>query len=89
MKREKLILFSVFIAVFFIGGCVNPPSNGVSNNPTGKAVSTLDFAKCLTEKGVTVYGFGTSWCTFCTEQEKMFGNAWKDLNYIECSISEN
>ncbi len=88
MKSEKLILFSVCIAVFLICGCVNPPNNEVLT-PPGKAVSVSDFAKCLTEKGVTVYGFGTSWCTFCTEQEKMFGNAWKDLNYIECSISEN
>lgn len=42
------------------------------------------FAKCLTEKGVKMYG--AYWCPHCSNQKKMFGSSWKYVNYIECSL---
>ena len=39
-----------------------------------------NFAKCLTEKGVVVYG-AIDWCKFTQAQKGMFGNSWKYLNY--------
>lgn len=42
------------------------------------------FAKCLTEKGVKMYG--TDWCPHCKEQKKMFGDAFKYVDYHNCDI---
>ncbi len=43
-----------------------------------------DFAKCLTEKGVVMYG--AYWCPHCKNQEELFGNSWELVNYVECSL---
>lgn len=45
-----------------------------------------DFVNCLTEKGVKMYG--ASWCTHCKAQKSMFGAAYKNLNYTECSVGD-
>jgi len=42
-----------------------------------------DFAKCLSEKGVTMYG--AWWCPHCTNQKRLFGNAFKYVTSVECS----
>lgn len=42
------------------------------------------LAQCLTEKGVAMYG--AYWCTHCQNQKKLFGNSWKHIIYIECSL---
>ena len=41
-----------------------------------------EFAKCLTEKGVTMYG--VYWCPHCQNQKKLFGSSVKYINYVEC-----
>jgi glutaredoxin len=40
------------------------------------------FAKCLTEKGAVFYG--TEWCPHCNNQKAMFGDAMKNINFIDC-----
>lgn len=42
-----------------------------------------DFAQCLSDKGIKMYG--AWWCPHCTAQKKLFGTAFKKVNYIECS----
>ncbi|MBI4439900.1 hypothetical protein HY638_02920 [Candidatus Woesearchaeota archaeon] len=42
------------------------------------------LAKCLSEKGVKMYG--AYWCPHCQNQEKMFGDSWKYVTYVECSL---
>ena len=42
------------------------------------------FSKCLTEKNVTMYG--SVWCPHCQNQKKLFGDSWKYVNYVECSV---
>lgn len=37
------------------------------------------FAKCLTEKGVVMYG--EDWCQYTNAQKNMFGNSFKYVNY--------
>ncbi len=44
------------------------------------------FAKCLTDQGVTMYG--AFWCPHCQNQEKMLGESWKYINYVECSTPD-
>ena len=41
-----------------------------------------NFAKCLTEKGIVMYG--TSTCPHCQNQKKMFGDSFKYVNYVDC-----
>ncbi len=50
-----------------------------------RRASTLDdFAKCLSSKGVRMYG--AWWCPHCSEQKELFGFAFQYVNYRECGI---
>lgn len=42
------------------------------------------LAQCLTKNGVKMYG--AYWCPHCQAQKKAFGNSWKYITYIECSL---
>lgn len=45
--------------------------------------STLDnFAKCLSSKGVRMYG--AWWCPHCANEKELFGYAFQYVNYVEC-----
>ena len=44
------------------------------------------FAGCLSEKGATMYG--ASWCPHCQKQKKEFGEAFKFVKYVECSLGD-
>ncbi len=44
------------------------------------------LAKCLTSNGAKM--FGASWCGHCNNQKKMFGESWKYVNYVECSLAD-
>jgi hypothetical protein len=76
MKKSTIIFIVLLIAVisFFVW------KTKVSNAPG----PLDDFAKCLTEKGVKMYG--AYWCPHCQNQKKMFGNSWQYVNDIECSL---
>ena len=30
--------------------------------------------------------FGAYWCSHCQQQKKLFGSAWDQVDYIECSL---
>jgi len=45
------------------------------------------FAKCLSEKGVTMYG--SYWCNHCQNQKKIFGDSFKYINYVECTENQD
>lgn len=46
-----------------------------------------NFAKCLTEKGVKMYG--AYWCGHCKNQKIAFGKSFKYVNYIECTQKQD
>ncbi len=79
VSKPAIIGLSVVIlalAVFFVF------------TPTGKATGKYDdFAKCLTDSGVTFYG--AWWCPHCQNQKKMFGSSFEYLNQIECEKVPN
>ncbi|MEK7503864.1 MAG: hypothetical protein AAB577_02680 [Patescibacteria group bacterium] len=50
--------------------------------PVETATASADFGKCLTEKGVKLYG--AWWCSHCQNQKKTLGDAFQYVNYIEC-----
>ncbi|NQV90006.1 hypothetical protein HQ487_01200 [Candidatus Uhrbacteria bacterium] len=43
------------------------------------------FAQCLTENGVTMYG--AWWCPHCENQKELFGSAFDQVDYVECSTA--
>lgn len=47
----------------------------------------LALAKCLNSKNVKMYG--TYWCPHCKEQKRLFGSAFKEINYVECADPAN
>lgn len=54
---------------------------GASQKKT--AMNYENFAQCLTENGLTMYG--TWWCSHCQNQKDEFGDAFSYVNYVECS----
>lgn len=54
--------------------------------PAGsKNKANLDeFAKCLASKNAAMYG--SFWCQHCDEQKELFGDSFKHVPYVECSI---
>jgi len=40
------------------------------------------LAKFMTEKGMVLYG--AYWCSHCQNQKKLFGEAFKYIDYVEC-----
>ena len=42
-----------------------------------------DFAKCLTEKGVKMYG--AYWCPHCQREKAAFGDSFNYVPYVECT----
>ena len=66
------ILVVIFLIIFVF--------NKIGDNPG----QYDDFAKCLSDKGVKIYG--AYWCSHCVSQKRMFGNSWKHIDYIECSL---
>lgn len=71
--KLKIIFSFLFITVMFLIGC-------------SKEGDYDSFAKCLTEKGATMYG--TEWCSHCKSQKELFGNSFQYINYIDCDLKK-
>lgn len=44
-----------------------------------------EFARCLSEKDVVMYG--TDWCSYCQQQKQSFGTSFQHINYVNCDVS--
>ncbi|MEK7193409.1 MAG: hypothetical protein AAB652_01325 [Patescibacteria group bacterium] len=45
------------------------------------------FAQCLSEKGVTMYG--ADWCPHCQNEKRAFGDSFRFVPYVECPKEPN
>lgn len=45
----------------------------------------IKFAKCLTESNAVMYG--TDWCSHCQDQKRLFGEAFKEIDFKNCDYS--
>ncbi len=88
-KLKVLVTFLVLVGIiliFYFGTKMITKVAGksiISFDWLIKDINTLeDFAKCLTEKEVKMYG--GFWCGHCQNQKKKFGDAWDFVNYVEC-----
>ena len=52
------------------------------NRPEESKASLDDFAQCLAEKEVTMYG--ADWCPHCQNEKKAFGDSFRLVPYVEC-----
>lgn len=66
-----LVILAIILSIFYF----------VSNGYYGPT-ATKNFAKCLTDKGIIMYGVDS--CHFCTQQKQMFGNNFIYINYVNC-----
>ena len=70
MKKTFLFIFLLILGAMVLAGCSDKPGNYDT------------FAKCLTEKDITMYG--TERCTYCKAQKKLFGSSFQYVDYIDC-----
>jgi glutaredoxin len=82
-----IILVLLVIVVYSIVPSQQPPPPTSTTNTAGGGGTTgsaLDeFAKCLTVKGVKMYG--ASWCPHCKNQKDAFGSSFQYVDYVECT----
>jgi hypothetical protein len=52
----------------------------------GNASGPEAIARCLTDKGVRMYG--AFWCSHCAQQKAELGDAFRFVTYVECSNSD-
>lgn len=74
-RRNKRIINLLIIVVFIVIVVFFILTKTIPNKYDGLAL-------CLSEKGVFLYG--TSWCSNCQEQKRLFGSSFKYISYIDC-----
>lgn len=79
MNKKFIIIISA-VTILLVGGGVLLATSSSSSKFTGLD----DFAKCLTEKGATMYG--AYWCPHCINTKKAFGQSFKYIQYVECTV---
>ena len=70
--RLSKIFFLCGIVLLFL--CVAAAANAADKYD--------NFAKCLTSKGISMYGDFR--CPHCAEQKKLFGDSFQYVHYLEC-----
>jgi glutaredoxin len=83
IKQKHLYILGTVVvlaiaAFYFLG----PSITGNATEPDGDDKVTR-LAQCLTENGAVLYGTRT--CPHCANQKKMFGDAVKYIDYVECT----
>ena len=73
----KKILLITLLSLFLLTACGG--DNGTGNTIANKEET---LAKCLTEKGMAMYG--AEWCSHCKTQKERFGDAFQYVDYTEC-----
>jgi len=72
------------VALYFIGSYITGGFGAVQPGEGGKYDK---LAKCLTDKGIVMYGLST--CPHCLEQKELFGDSFKYVTYVECSEQQS
>lgn len=87
MGEQKIIIGVV--AVLIIGAIAVfafAPKGVPNNGTTVTAGKYAELAQCLTDSGAKFYG--VFWCQHCTAQKALFGDAAKNIPYVECSTAD-
>ena len=73
--KEYIIIGTLLIITILVSGCTG-------DNTPAPPGDYDEFAQCLTDKGVKMYG--TEWCSHCKNQKALFGNSFQYVDYIDC-----
>ncbi len=85
MKASRIgLVLAAVVIVAVVAAVIGSRQGGNQQGGSQAPGSYDDFAKCLTDNGVRMYG--AYWCPHCQNQEKMFGESWKYVTSIECSL---
>lgn len=76
---RNITIYIITIAVLLVGGIF------LLSKPKVTGKNYDDFAKCLADKKLTMYG--AYWCPHCQAQKKLFGDAFQYVPYVECTTS--
>ncbi|MHA1852452.1 MAG: glutaredoxin family protein [Candidatus Heimdallarchaeaceae archaeon] len=79
MNRVALGITSVIILLLFVY-YLTESGYFISHNGRNKLEV---FAQCLSDKGIVMYG--SKYCSHCENQKALFGDAFKYINYVECT----
>ena len=81
MKKNLPAVIFVLITVLIIGLIIF-----AIGQSSAKSKQLEPFAQCIQESGATFYG--AFWCPHCNSQKALFGQAYKKLPYVECSLPD-
>lgn len=73
IRMRRLFVVSIFSAALIVSACGSTPS----------IESREELAQCITDAGWSMYG--AYWCSHCKAQKQLFGTAFENINYIECT----
>ncbi len=79
MDKKVIASISLVTITIVVAGIIL-----VSKNSGPKSGQYDNFAKCLTEKGLVMYG--AYWCSHCKEQKSLFGDSFQHVSYVECTV---
>jgi len=77
---KKLALSLVLLAWLVVAGCSSPSGTQYSQEVLN------DFIVCLNDNGAQM--FGDDSCPYCREQKTFFGDAFAQVDYIQCSVQQ-
>ena len=67
----KILFAALLVAAVVVSGCTSGPSANYAS-----------FATCVKDAGIVEYG--AYWCPNCARVKLALGDAWSNLNYLEC-----
>lgn len=76
MKKIAAIVLGLIVAVVSVLLLL-------SNLDRNREANLDNFAKCLTGKGIVMYG--AYWCSHCQNEKNAFGDSFQFVNYVECT----
>jgi len=83
----SILILGGIVAFVIKGGTGTVQAPSTTSSETALASTTaLKLATCLKASGAKFYG--AFWCPHCNDQKAMFGDAVKELPYIECSTPD-
>lgn len=76
-KKAAIIIF--VITLLLIGGGLY-----LATRKSPQYAKLDDFAKCLTDKGMIMYG--AYWCQHCKNIKSLFSDSFQYVKYVECTV---
>ncbi|MDX1918231.1 MAG: hypothetical protein SFT81_03705 [Candidatus Caenarcaniphilales bacterium] len=76
MQKKFIVTLAIVAGLFAGASYASTASNPDSNE-------SLAYAKCLQQRGITMYGIAT--CPHCKHQKAEFGEYFQYVNYVDCN----